>query len=60
MYLASLYVSLLDLVVDGIEASLDVLGSLMTQKYRVSIIVLSISKSVEPNKEQKEKTSGFQ
>ena len=29
-------------------------------KYRGSIIVLSISKSVEPNKEQKEMTSGFQ
>ena len=29
MYLANLYVSLLDLIVDGIEASLDVLGSLV-------------------------------
>ena len=32
----------------------------MTNKYRGSIIVLSISKSVEPNEEQKEMTSGFQ
>ena len=28
--------------------------------YRLSIVVLSISKSVEPNEEQKEMTSGFQ
>ena len=33
---------------------------LMTHKYRGSIVVLSISKSVEPNKEQKEMTSSFQ
>ena len=33
---------------------------MMTHKYRGSIIVLSISKSVEPNEEQKEMTSGFQ
>ena len=32
----------------------------MANKYRGSIIVLSISKSVEPNEEQKEMTSGFQ
>ena len=32
----------------------------MTHKYRGSIIVLSISKSVEPNDEQKEMTSAFQ
>ena len=32
----------------------------MTHKYRGSIIVLSISKSVEPNEEQKEMISGFQ
>ena len=31
----------------------------MTHKYRGSIIVLLISKSVEPNEEQKEMTSGF-
>ena len=36
------------------------LGELMTHKYRGSIVVLSISKSVEPNEEQKEMTSGFQ
>ena len=35
-------------------------GSLMTHKYRGSIVVLSISKSVEPNEEQKEMISGFQ
>ena len=34
--------------------------TLMTHKYRGSIVVLSISKSVEPNEEQKEMTSGFQ
>ena len=33
---------------------------LMTHEYRGSIVVLSISKSVEPNEEQKEMTSGFQ
>ena len=33
---------------------------LMTHKYRGSIIVLSISKSVEPNEEQKEIISSFQ
>ena len=35
------------------------LCSLMTHKYRGSIVVLSISKSVEFNKEQKEMISGF-
>ena len=34
-------------------------GALMTYKYRGSIVVLSISKSVEPNEERKEMTSGF-
>jgi hypothetical protein len=33
--------------------------ALMTHKYRGCIIVLSINKSVEPNKEQKVLTSGF-
>ena len=33
--------------------------SVMTHKYRGSIVVLSISKSVEPNKEQKEMISCF-
>ena len=33
---------------------------LMTHKYRGSIVVLSISKSVEPNEERKEMASGFQ
>ena len=32
----------------------------MTHKYRGSIIVLLISKSVKPNEEEKEMTSGFQ
>ena len=32
---------------------------LMTHKYRGYIVVLSISKSVEPNEEQKEMTIGF-
>ena len=35
-------------------------GYLMTHKYRGSIVVLSISKSVESNEEQKEMISGFQ
>ena len=35
-------------------------GGVMTHKYRGSIIGLSISKSVKPNEEQKEMTSGFQ
>ena len=32
----------------------------MTHKCRGSIVVLSISMSVEPNEEQKDLTSGFQ
>ena len=32
----------------------------MTHKYRGSIVVLSISKSVEPNEEQREMITGFQ
>ena len=35
-------------------------GELMTHKCRGSIVVLSISKSVEPNEEQKEMIRGFQ
>jgi len=31
----------------------------MTHKFRGSIVVLSISKSVEPNEEHKEMISGF-
>ena len=34
-------------------------SSLMTHKYRGSIVVLSISKSVKSNEEQKEMTIGF-
>ena len=33
---------------------------MMTHKYRGSIVVLLISKSVEPNEEQNEMISGFQ
>ena len=40
-------------------AGTDYVG-LMTHNYRGSIVVLSISKSVEPNEEQKEMTRGFQ
>ena len=36
------------------------LAPVMTHKYMGSIVVLSISKSVEPNEEQREMTSGFQ
>jgi len=32
----------------------------MTHKYVESIVAFSISKSVEPNEEQKEMTGGFQ
>ena len=35
-------------------------GHVMARKCRGSIVVLSISKSVEPNKKQKEMTSSFQ
>ena len=35
-------------------------ATLMTHKYRASIVVLSISKSVEPNKEQKALINIFQ
>jgi hypothetical protein len=35
------------------------LGAMMTHKYRGCIVVLLINKSVEPNKEQKVLTSGF-
>ena len=49
---------------EGVRASaaplLPLLIALMTHEYRVSIVVLSISKIVEPNEEQKEMTSGFQ
>ena len=43
-----------DLIFDGFETAV------MTHKYRGSIVVLSISKSVKPNEEQKEMISGFQ
>mgnify|MGYP005825186927 CR=1 FL=1 len=35
-------------------------SDMMTHKYRGSIVVLLINKSVEPNEEQKEMTIGFQ
>ena len=34
--------------------------AVMTHKYRGSIVVLSTSKSVKPNEEQKDMISGFQ
>ena len=34
--------------------------TLMTHKYKGSIVVLSISKNVKPNEEQKEMISSFQ
>ena len=42
------------------DVAREVATSMVTHKYRGSIVVLSISKSVESNKEQKEMTSGFQ
>src|SRR3954470_23745095 len=39
MYLANLYVSLLDLIADGIEASLDVLGSLMKSGFPIAPVL---------------------
>ena len=35
-------------------------GPVMTHKYMGSIVAFSVSKSVAPNEEQKEMTSGFQ
>ena len=46
--------------VDKFKLPIVALKSLMTHKYRGSIILLSISKSVEPNEEQKEMIRGFQ
>ena len=46
--------------IDAKRSKVDNDGAMMTHKYRGSIVVLSISKSVEPNEEQKEMTSGFQ
>ena len=48
------------LMAEELPAQEDLCCNLMTHKYRGSIVVLSISKSVEPNEEQKEMTSGFQ
>ena len=54
-----LYLSLPDLTLaTGKNKGSD--DPLMTHKYRGSIVVLSISKSVKPNEEQKEMISGFQ
>ena len=44
----------------GVPSRRDPTWALMTHKYRGSIVVLSISKSVKPNEEQKEMISGFQ
>jgi hypothetical protein len=46
------------ITVVGIDAE-DGEAGVMTHKYRGCIVVLSINKSVEPNKEQKVLTSGF-
>jgi hypothetical protein len=43
-----------------VKGSMEAFDIMMTHKYRGSIVVLSISKSVEPNEKQKEMTSGFQ
>ena len=51
------HITPLDLPVEVLKA-IDRL--LMTHKYRGSIIVVSISKNVEPNEEQKEMISGIQ
>ena len=46
MYLANLYVSLLDLIADGIEASLDVLGSLVKSGFLCKAIAPILSQKI--------------
>ena len=46
MYLANLYVSLLDLIVDGIEASLNVLGSLVKSGFFAKAIAPVLSQRI--------------
>ena len=46
MYLANLYVSLLELITDGIEASLDVFGSLVKSDSFAKAIALVLSQSI--------------
>ena len=47
--------NIIGLVAEEVEADVG-----MTHKCKGSIVVLSISKSVEPNEERKEMTSGFE
>ena len=47
-------------IVLGVVGTQETLCYVMTHKDRGSTVVLSISKSVEPNEEQKEMISGFQ
>ena len=44
---------------ENLQNKLNYFVPLMTHKYRGCIVVFSINKSVEPNKEQKVLTSGF-
>ena len=46
MYLANLYVSLLELITDGIEASLDVFGSLVKSDSFAKAIALVLSQKI--------------
>ena len=46
MYLANLYVSLLDLITDGIEASLDVVGPLVKSGFLCQAIALVLSQKI--------------
>ena len=46
MYLANLYVSLLDLIADGIEASLDVFGSFVKSGFIAKEIAPVLSQKI--------------
>ena len=46
MYLANLYVSFLDLIADGIEASLDVLGSFVKSGFLCQAITPVLSQNI--------------
>ena len=57
------FIILTDLTELSVEFGVDEVfedRGVMTHKYRGSMVVLSISKSVEHNEEQKEMISGFQ
>ena len=43
----------------NLQRSRDLVGGVMTHKYRGCIVVSSISKNVDPNEEQKVLTSSF-